>query len=498
MTNLKAVNVLVCVLCMPCGGSMVAGAGEIPPRPEQIEFAPMQFEPPDPAAYRHELSNGVAVYLAPSQEFPLINLAFTFRGGSYLDPADGAGLADATGAMMRRGGAGALSAQELDEELDFLAAQASVSCGDVFSSATLNCLKSNLDQSLALFMSVLREPRFQPDRLEVYKGEVIERLKQRNDDADPILRREWSALLYGREHFEARQPRRASIESIAVDNLRAMHQRIFHPARGHLVIAVTGDFEPQEMLSRLEKALAGWKAGQPAPPPPAPQATFAPGVYHVEKDIPQGKVYVGLRGIQRDDPDYFPVLIMNHILGGGGFTSRITTRVRSDEGLAYSAGSTMIPRIYYPGEIRAGFQSKNPTVALAIRIILDEIERLRNEPVSREELQVAQNSFIETFPRTFESKAGMLAVFVNDELTNRPADFWKNYRQNIRAVTVDEVKRVAQKHLAPASMAIFVVGRWDQIEPGDLQGRAKMNEFFGGQVTHLPLRDPLTLEPLAK
>lgn len=218
----------------------------------------------------------------------------------------------------------------------------------------------------------------------------------------------------------------------------------------------------------------------------------------MEKDIPQGKVYVGLRGIQRDDPDYFPVLIMNHILGGGGFTSRITTRVRSDEGLAYSAGSTMIPRIYYPGEIRAGFQSKNPTVALAIRIILDEIERLRNEPVSREELQVAQNSFIETFPRTFESKAGMLAVFVNDELTDRPADFWKNYRQSIRAVTVDEVKRVAQKHLAPASMAIFVVGRWDQIEPGDLQGRAKMNEFFGGQVTHLPLRDPLTLEPLAK
>jgi zinc protease len=205
-----------------------------------------------------------------------------------------------------------------------------------------------------------------------------------------------------------------------------------------------------------------------------------------------------MRSIQRDDPDYFAMLMMNQILGGGGFTSRITNRVRSDEGLAYSAGSSLSPRVYYPGELRAGFQSKSPTCALATKIIMEEIEKIRTEPVTEQELEVAKNSFIETFPRTFESKSGMLNVFVSDEMTNRAADYWLNYRNNIRAVTAEQIMDVAKRRLQPEDMAIVIVGKWSDIEPGDLQGRASMKDFFGGEVTHLPLRDPLTLEPMTK
>lgn len=475
-------------------GSSPAFGQSIPPRPEEITFAPLKFEPPKAEQYRHTLSNGVVVYLAPSSEFPLVNIAFMFKGGDYLDPADQVGLGAATGTMMRQGGAAGMSPAELDERLDFLATTANVSVGSTSSSASLNTLKSNLDESLALMMNMLRNPAFDQKRLEVIKADWIEKLKQRNDSADSILNREWNALLYGSDHFEAAEPTKQSIESITRETLIAMHKRIFHPAAGNLYIAVTGDFNEKDMLARLEHALEGWAAGEVPGDPPAPTATFKPGVYQVEKDIPQGKIAIGLRSVKRDDPDYFPMLLMNNILGGGGFTSRITNRVRSDEGLAYDAGSRMTAGPWFPGEFEASFQSKNSTCALAIKLIMEEIANIRTKPVTAEELDVAKRSYIETFPRTFESKPAMLNVFISDEMTHRPEGYWQTYREKVNAVTPADIQRVAQKHLVPENMAIFVVGKWDEIYAGDLDGRATMREFFNGEVTHVPLRDPLTMQ----
>jgi zinc protease len=171
-------------------------------------------------------------------------------------------------------------------------------------------------------------------------------------------------------------------------------------------------------------------------------------------------------------------------------------QVRSNEGLAYSVRSINQPRVDYPGDFKAGFESKNATVALATKIVMDEIRRIRAEPVPEEELETARLSLVETLPRRFESKPAMLAVFVNDEWTKRPEGFWQSFRERVEAVTPADIQRVAQKHLDPDSMAILVVGDWEAIAPGDLEKRASMQEFFGGEVTHLPLRDPLTLEPL--
>ena len=203
-----------------------------------------------------------------------------------------------------------------------------------------------------------------------------------------------------------------------------------------------------------------------------------------------------MRAIERDDPDAIPLDLLNDILGGSGFTSRIMQQVRSNEGLAYSAASAIVPKVDYPGQFQARFESKNATVALATKIILDLIEGVRTEPVTYEELETAKAAAIETFPRQFESKPAMLRVFVNDEWTDRPADFWQTYRDKVSAVTREDLLRVAKKHLDPEKMAVLVVGDWDEIAGGDLEKRASMAEFFGGKVTHLPLRDPLTLEPL--
>ncbi len=465
----------------------------IPERPEQIAFAPLAFDPPAAATFRRQLPDGTVVYLAPSREFPLVDMVMTFKGGSSLDPVGSPGLAAMTARLVREGGAEGISPVDLDETLDFLATEISVTANDSFTTAAMNCLKSTLDESLGLFMAVLRKPAFDAGRLETARARMVEAMKQRNDDATSILGREWKRLLYGTEHFEGAQPTGATVAAIDRSQLEAMHRRIFHP--GNVIIAVSGDFDEKEMLAALEKALAGWERGAAAPDPVAPTVVLEPGLYHVPKDIPQGKVVMGLRSIKRDDPDLIPFLLLDEILGAGGFTSRLMQQVRSNEGLAYSVRSTVTPKVWYPGDFRAGFESKNATVALATKIVLDEIRKVRDDLVSEEELETAKQGLIETFPRQFESKPQMLRVFVSDEWTGRPADFWPTFREKVKAVTREDLRRVARAHLDPEKMAILVVGNWDEIAAGDLGKRASMNDFFGGRVTHLPLRDPLTLEP---
>ncbi len=494
-------NCITTAAALAAGASfaLAAAPAAIPDRPEKIEFKPLQFEPPAAKDFRKTLASGVPVYMAPSAEFPLVNIVFSFKGGSYLDPADKVGLAEMTGAMIRRGGTASVPASELDEKFDFLAAQVGTNSGAMFSSASLNCLKSNLPEAFGLFMDMLRNPGFQEDKIKVYLGEQLEGMKQRNDDANPIMGREWSALMYGREHFEARQPTKASLESVSSSDMRAFAQRVYQP--GNLIIGVTGDFEPAAMTAMLDKAFEGWAKGEKMPDPPAPTAAFKAGLYHVEKDIPQGKVNIGIRGLKRDDPDYFAVTMMNDVLGGGGFTSRITNRVRSDEGLAYRAGSRFSLPVYYPGVFAASFDSKNRTCALATKIIFEEVAKIRDAKVTAEELDTAKKGAIETFPRTFESKPAMLNVFINDEWTGRDPNYWRSFRDKVTAVTADDVNRVAKKYLVPENMAVMVVGKWSEIEPGDpnqqdANRKASMKDFFGGQATALPLRDPLTLEPI--
>jgi zinc protease len=466
----------------------------LPARPEAIEFEPLVYVPPKAADHRHVLSDGTVVYLAPSHEFPLINLVITFKGGASLDPAGTPGLTALTARLVREGGTATKPPAEVDETLDFLATEVSVAASDTFTTASLNCLKSTFPESLGLFLEMLRRPAFDEARLETAKARSLAQLAQRNDDAGVILGREWKRLAFGPDHFEAAEPTAASVAAITREQLQGLHARVFRP--GNAIIAVSGDFEEREMLATLEKALAGWERGAAMPDPASPKAALAPGMYHVPKAIPQGKVLIGQRSIHRDDPDAIPLLVLNEILGGGGFTSRLMQQVRSNEGLAYSVRSVLQPRVDYPGDFKAGFESKNATVALATKIVMDEIRRIRDEPVPEDELETARLSLVETLPRRFESKPAMLSVFVNDEWTKRPAGFWQSFRERVETVTPADIQRVARKHLDPDSMAILVVGDWEAIAAGDLEKRASMKEFFGGKVTHLPLRDPLTLEPL--
>jgi zinc protease len=190
---------------------------------------------------------------------------------------------------------------------------------------------------------------------------------------------------------------------------------------------------------------------------------------------------------------------MNDILGGGGFTSRIMNRVRSDEGLAYSAGSSFPGGVYWPQTFTAYFQSKSRTVAYAASIVFEELKRIASEPVNDEELQTSKQGFIDRFPRTFSTKAQVAATFAGDEITGRYArhpDHWKTVRSRIAAVSKEDVQRVAKKFLAGDKAVILVVGQRDDTLKGHPDHPVSLKSLAGDHFTELPLRDPLTLKPM--
>jgi predicted Zn-dependent peptidase len=472
--------------------------GGIAARPEQIVPKPLDFQVPDGAKFRHQLSNGIPVYVVEDHNLPLVDVAVIVRNGAFLDPQDKPGLAGMTAGMMRRGGAGSRKPDEFDERADFLAANINTTAGDTNGNASLNCIKGVLDDGLALFFDMLKSPQFDEDRLRIEKNNILEDMRQRNDEAADISRREWGWLMRGQDHFSSRQMTKAELDSIGRNDLATFHKSYWRPDL--MFLAVSGDITPAEILPKLEKQFAGWKAEGPKVPWPPAGPTFTPtaGVNYVDKDIPQGRTLIGHLGIQRkgwDDPEAFAILIMNDILGGGGFTSRLVKRIRSDEGLAYSAGSAFSVGTYWPGTFQVSFQSKSPTVAYASKITMQEIARIRTDLVSDDELNTSKKGFIDAFPRRFENAAQLASTFANDEYEGRPHSYWNTYRENVASVTAERVREVAKKYLDPDRLVFLVVGKWDDVKPGDADKRSSMAEFGGGQAKKLPLRDPLTLAP---
>ncbi len=475
-------------------------AQAIPDRPEKLTFKPMTFEVPKAKDARIKLKNGITAYVLPDPTGqPLVTVSLLIKGGSYLEAPGKEGSASLMGGLLRSGGTTKTPADQLDEKLEFLAANLMSNLGDTQGMLNLNLLSKDVKEGLGLMVEVLTQPAFAQDRLDLAKKNLRQAMERRNDDSTTIERQQLGYLLRGEAYYTNHQPTAASLDSITREDLQALHARLIHPE--NFILSVSGNFDRKAMEKLLNETFGalkpGAKAQKSAAIPPAPFAA-KPGIYVVDKDVNQGRVTFNLPGLRRTDADYYAVTVMNNILGGGGFTSRLVKKIRSDEGLAYSAGSMFSPGFFFPGDFRALFQSKSRSVAYGIRLALAEMDKMRTAPVSAEELAVAQGSIVDGFPAQFSNKAAVAGTFASYDHAGLNADqLLGEYRAKIQAVTAADVQRVAQKYLTLDKVAILVVGKASELEEGDVKDHpGKLSEAAKLPLVQVPLRDPLTLKPL--
>jgi predicted Zn-dependent peptidase len=461
--------------------------------PEKLTYGKLDYRPPKPADYRHRLKSGATAYVAENHEVPTFQLTIHVGTGTlYEDPAK-PGVADMTAHLMRNGGVEGMTPAEFDEALALLAGEVSVNIGTSKGTVQLFCLAKDADAALDLLKKMLRTPAFEQAALDRYRTDVLSELEQRNASTRAIEAREWQFLMFG-DHPSSTRFRRtkASVESITREDLAAFHEKFFFP--GNFTLAVAGDLETEELVAKLNNLLADWpdrELSLPAVPDKIPDVK--PGVYVIAKeDVNQSRIRIGHMGVKRDNPDQYALLVMNDILGGGGFTSRIVRRVRSDEGLAYSAGSTFVRPVLYPGTFEAFFQTKHATAAFGTRLIVDEIKRIRSEKCDAEAVENAKASFIGNLVNPFSSRNNIVNTFADDDYTGRQDDYWQKYTKNMNAVTPETVLAAAKKYLHPAKLVYLVVGDPEAVEAGSDKHPERYSDF--GPVTILPLRDPMTLE----
>jgi predicted Zn-dependent peptidase len=475
------------------GAATDAFTGEIVDHPEKLKYKELNYKPPVPKDYRHQLKCGATAFVAENREVPTLQVNVLVRTGSMYEQVDKAGLADLTGYLMRNGGVEGMTVSEFDERLAQLAGEITVNISGDRGTVSLFCLSKDTDEGLALLKSVIRSPVFDDKALDRYRTDVLSELEQRNADTRDIESREWQFLMYGDHPCTKRFRRTAeSVGSITREDMLSFHKQYFFP--NNFVFAVSGDFKTKDILAKLNGMLDGWPDQQlDLPAIPAKVADPAPGVYMIEKeDVNQSRIRIGHIGVQRDIPDQYALLVMNDILGGGGFTSRIVRRVRSDEGLAYSAGSTFERPVLYQGTFRAFFQTKHATGAFGTELILIEIDRIRTEKCDEEIVDNAKASFISNVVNPFSNKNSIVNTFAGDFYTGRDDAYWQNYAKNMEAVTADDVLAVAQKYLHPDKLVFLVVGDPEAVEQGSDKHEQKFSDF--GKVTILPLRDPMTLQ----
>jgi predicted Zn-dependent peptidase len=404
------------------------------------------------------LANGMRLFLLEDHELPLINLSVRIRTGSIHEPAEKIGLASMTGQVMRTGGTATMTGDEMDEELEAIAASVETGIGLNSGSASMSVLKGDLDKGLSILADVLMNPAFREDKIQLAKMQAASAIARRNDQVGAVAGREFDKLIYGPESVYARHEEYATIGSITRDDLVAFHKRYFGP--NNAMLAVWGDFDTKEMIAKIEQVFENWeKVDLHFPKVPEVKYEFRKTVNVIRKDdVNQSNVYLGHIGGLRSDPDYFALIVMNRILGGG-FTSRLFRNVRSREGLAYSVFGAYSANYDYPGEFYVGCQTKSESTVYAIRAMLREVEKMRESEVTDEELALAKDSFLNSFVFNFDTRGEVVNRLMTYEYYGYPADFLLQIKENVEEVSKADVLRVAKKHLKPDEVQILAVGR---------------------------------------
>lgn len=413
-----------------------------------------------PLGKRIPLKNGMILLLSEKHDIPMVTVNMAIKAGSTVEPQDKPGLASLTASLLMQGTA-KRAASRINREIDFIGGSLSVSGGDDFASASLRVLKKDVKTGMDLLSDVLLNPAFDQKEIDRKVKEVLAEIQRQKEEPETIASEAFAKAVFGKHPYGITSDEVAAfLPKVARQDLLDFYQRHYGP--NNTVIAVVGDVKEKEIIALLNGYFKDWKsAEQPVQPLPAPPKVDRTTVLKLEKNITQANIVMGRIGISRQDPDYYAVSIMNYILGGGGFTSRLMDNIRDNRGLAYDVHS-MFSAQKEPGAFSVRIQTKNESASEVISETLKEIGRIRSEPVSEKELADAKAYLTGSFALRMDTSAKIAGILTSIEIYNLGLDYPQKYPAIIQAVTREDVLRVAKKYLDPDRMVIVVVANQEK------------------------------------
>jgi zinc protease len=420
-----------------------------------------------PNIKRLTLKNGMRLLLLQDDELPVVRGYMYIRTGSIYDPPEKVGLAALTGEMLREGGTQKHSPDKFDEALAAMGADLESEIGREFGTVFFKGLKEDLPQLLGLTFEMLREPRFDPQRFQLNKIQMLESLRRQNDDPSQIAMREFPKLIYGRDNIWSRTPTTRSVQALTREDVEKFYHDFYFPNR--IILAISGDFQEGEVLDAINKLSDGWPEAKGKLPKLEPlQKKWEPGTYLIEKSADQATVILGHYGDKRFNPDKYALLLLNEILGGDVLSSRLGKRIRSTLGLAYSIYSQFGLQTDY-GIFYITAQTKAPNTSRVFSEVLEILNELRQKgSVDAKELDFYKQSLLNSLYSQYEPKDNFAKDEARFEYLGYPPNYLQLFRSKIQEVSLADLSRVAQKYLQPDKMKALVVG--DSKKIGELTG----------------------------
>ncbi|MEW6731842.1 MAG: pitrilysin family protein [Acidobacteriota bacterium] len=424
--------------------------------PKDVKFPPLRdWKVPEPV--RVELSNGMILYLLEDHELPTINVSALIRTGGRWDPADKVGLASIAASVMRTGGTTSKTGDQLDEELERIAASVESSAGLNSAQASVSVLKEDIDKGLNVLADMLINPAFREDKIELAKLQQRDGISRRNDNIGGIVDREFDKLIYGATSPYARTEEYETINNIQREDLVAFHKRYYHP--NNMIVGVWGDFKIDEMKAKFESIFGKWQRAQRnLPPVPQADQQTAGRVFFIPKDnVNQSNIAIGHIAGKQNDPDYFSLLVLNRVLGG--FGGRFFRNIRSDQGLAYSVYAFWNAGFDAPGVFLMGGQTKSESTVKFVKAMVTEINKVSQTEVTDEELARAKEAILNSFIFNFDTTSEVINRLLQYEYYGYPKDFLLRYKQSVEKVTKADLLRAAKDYIKPEKFVYLVAGK---------------------------------------
>ena len=409
----------------------------------------------EPLGKRIVLDNGMVLLLAERHDIPMVTVNMAIKAGNTAVPSDKPGLASITASLLTQGTT-KRTASQISREIDFIGGSLSTGGGDDFASASLRVLKKDLKTGLDLLSDILLHPVFDQKEIDRKVKETLAEIQRQKEEPNIVAAEAFEKAVYGGHAYgRIGEDIAAYLPKLSRQEVVDFYQACYRP--NDTIISVVGDVTEKEIVPLLNEYFKGWKAGtEPLRTPAQTPVIDKLVVKKIDKIITQANIDMGHIGISRENPDFYPVVVMNYILGGGGFSSRLMDNIRDNRGLAYDVHSGF-SALKETGSFEVSIQTKNESANEVIAETLKELNRIRTERVSEKELADAKAYLTGSFPLRMDTSAKIAGMLTAIEFFHLGLDYPQKYIALINGVTVEDIQRVAKKYLHPDQMVVVVV-----------------------------------------